>query len=87
MRWKPDTCECVVGVTFTDTGILLNEGFSYKCPIHALYKDNDECLNRVWSENRAKNRAVNEYAAATGMRPEDVLFSFDANRNVQVKGR
>lgn len=98
MIWRPDTCKCSLECQSTRPDNL--EAYQGFCPHHEAVEwlivnqcdihvnlglQKDTHYDTVLKENRLKNRAVNLIEKETGVKAQDVEFSFDEGRSLKIK--
>jgi hypothetical protein len=82
-RWSPDTCGCVVEYEWDDEANPETRTHAFKagtrCSLHAAAPGDH--LAVVQEENTRKNLAILiAQSVRTGLRAEDVVWSFDGTR-------
>ena len=90
-RWRPDTCGCDIEFKWDDslpeedrthTASRVNDA----CPAHS-YATPKEHYDALVQENRHKNVVVSKIAKDFAVAHDDVSFSFDKDRNLEVDAR
>lgn len=78
--WRPDTCECILEYNGSNEPANFIKAFA-QCPFHA----GDAQGQTAHGENVFKNVAVTKVVeTVTKLKPEDVEWSYDAQRKLKL---